>query len=277
MILFPNCKINLGLHVVRKRSDGYHDIETIFYPLPVTDVLEIIVRKEPGGPSIHLTTSGIPINGRPISNLCVKAYKMLQKDFPLLPSILIHLHKVIPSGAGLGGGSSDAAATLQLLNKIGDLKLSDIKLMEYALELGSDCPFFIVNKPCYATGQGEKLEEFPIDLTEYKIMIVNPGIHVDTGKAFSSIKPAVPVQSIKDFISRPISEWKENLVNDFEKVVFNFYPEIETIKKELYHLGATYVSMSGSGSTVYGIFKKEKEIVHSFPDHYFIRISNSSL
>ncbi len=272
MIVFPNCKINLGLHILRKRNDGYHDIETVFFPVAVSDILEIVERKQRGA-TVHLTTSGIPVNGKPKNNLCVKAYKLLQKDFPSLPSVLIHLHKVIPSGAGLGGGSSDAAYTLLQLNQLGNLGLSQEKLIEYALQLGSDCPFFIINKPSYGTGQGEILEEFPVDLSGYKILLVNPGIHVDTGKAFSSIKPAIPDVSVKVVLKSPVTEWKDNLFNDFETVVFPKYNEIAAIKKELYTLGAVYASMSGSGSTVYGIFEINKKIDHHFPTGYFVRES----
>jgi len=273
MILFPNCKINLGLHILRKRSDGFHDIETIFYPFPLADALEIIPSSKDGDLSIHLTTSGIPVAGNSESNLCVKAYNLLKRNYPQLLSVSIHLHKVIPSGAGLGGGSSNAAFTIKALNEIGQLNLSKERMAEYALKLGSDCPFFLINKPCFATGQGEQLEEYPIDLSEFNIMIVNPGIHVDTGKAFADITPAIASTSLKEIISQPIANWKNQLTNDFENSVFETYKEIAEIKTELYNLGAIYASMSGSGSTVYGIFEKDKTIAHSFPAHYFIKTS----
>lgn len=273
MILFPNCKINLGLHILRKRSDGYHDIETLFYPFALTDAVEIIPVNNADNSSIQLTTSGNPVQGTVESNLCVKAYNLLKKDYPQLPPVSIHLHKVIPSGAGLGGGSSDAAFMLKALNEVGQLKLPKEKLAEYALQLGSDCPFFLINKPCYATGQGEQLEEYPVDLSQYNIIVVNPGIHVDTGKAFSNITPVIPSISLKGIINQPIATWKDQLINDFENSVFETYKEIAKIKKELYSLGAIYASMSGSGSTVYGIFEKDKEIAHSFPAHYFIKTS----
>ena len=273
MILFPNCKINLGLHILRKRSDGYHDIETFFYPFTLTDALEIIPGNKEGDSSIHLTTSGISVQGNIESNLCVKAYNLLKKDYPQFPPISIHLHKVIPSGAGLGGGSADAAFTIKALNEIGQLNLSKEKMAAYALQLGSDCPFFLINKPCYATGQGEKLEENPVNLSDYNIMIVNPGIHIDTGKAFSNITPAIPSTSLKEIINQPIASWKNQLTNDFEKVVLAEHKEIADIKTALYNLGSIYASMSGSGSTVYGIFEKDKIIAHSFPAHYFIKTS----
>ncbi len=273
MILFPNCKINLGLHILRKRSDGYHDIETFFYPFALTDALEIIPTTKVNNSSIHFTTSGIAVQGSVESNFCVKAYNLLKKDYPQLPPVSAHLHKVIPSGAGLGGGSSDAAFTIKALNEIGQLNLSKEKMATYALQLGSDCPFFLINKPCYATGQGEQLEEYSIDLSEYNIIIVNPGIHVDTGKAFSNITPAIPSTSLKEIINQPIASWKNQLTNDFENSVFDIYKEIAEIKTELYNLGAIYASMSGSGSTVYGIFEKDKTIALSFPAHYFIKTS----
>ncbi len=271
MIVFPNCKINLGLHILRKRNDGYHDLETFFYPVTITDALEGISVTKTGSSTLHFSSSGIKIDENSQSNLCVKAYKLLQNDFPSLPSILLHLHKVIPLGAGLGGGSADAAFTLKLLNHLGNLQLSDEKLHTYALQLGSDCPFFILNKPCFATGRGEALTEYLIDLSLYKIIIVNPGIHVDTGKAFSCIQPAIPAQSIKEIIQLPLTAWKDHLTNDFEKVVFDMHTEIGAIKKKLYELGAIYASMSGSGSTVYGIFEKDLMFDHLFPPHYFVK------
>ena len=186
----------------------------------------------------------------------------------------MHLHKSIPLGAGLGGGSADAAFTLQLLNEKFELNLTAQQLMEYAAELGSDCPFFILNKPCFATGRGELLEEINIDLTAYKFIIVNPGIHINTGDAFVKLKPAIPPQSIKNIITTPVKNWKNELFNDFEKVVFKQYREIADIKDTLYKAGATYASMSGSGSTVYAIFQKDKKITLPFPDHYFIKELN---
>lgn len=270
MIVFPNCKINLGLNILRKRTDGYHDLETIFYPLPFSDALEIIENKN-SRDQFPFTSSGLPVPGKPASNLCVKAYRLLKKDFPSLSSVHIHLHKVIPSGAGLGGGSSDAAFTLKLLNRQFHLLLSDEQLMEYGAQLGSDCPFFILNKPCFAKGRGEILRPISLDLSDYKFVIVNPGIHVDTGKAFLHIHPGIPSQSLEEVITLPPERWKDELHNDFEKVIFPLHREIVDIKDELYHQGAVYASMSGSGSTVYGLFKKDKKITPAFPPHYFFR------
>lgn len=272
MIVFPNCKINLGLNILRKRSDGYHDLETVFYPVPLTDILEIIEYKHTEQSSkMPFTTSGFSLPEMPASNICVKAYKLLKKDFPKLPFIQMHLHKSVPLGAGLGGGSADAAFTLKLLNEKFNLNLSTQQLMDYAAELGSDCPFFILNKPCFATGRGELLEEINSDFTGYKFVIVNPGIHINTGDTFVKLKPAIPEKSIKDIIATPVENWKHELFNDFEKTVFKQHREIADIKDSLYNAGAIYASMSGSGSTVYGIFPGEKEFTFIFPDHYFVR------
>lgn len=272
MIAFPNSKINLGLSVLHKRGDGYHDLETIFYPLPLTDALEIIEdRKSSKNPLPHFTSSGLPIAGNPDSNLCVKAYRLLKKDFPHLPSLQIHLHKVIPSGAGLGGGSADAAFTLKLINILGKLGLTDTKMMQYASELGSDCPFFIFNKPCFAKGRGEVLEEITLDLSKYRIVIVNPEIHVDTGRAFLDIRPAKTTRSLKEIIKGPVERWKDELFNDFEKVIFPQHRRIVDIKDQLYKKGALFASMSGSGSTVFGIFTPGKELQFDFPGDYFIK------
>ncbi|MEJ0106037.1 MAG: 4-(cytidine 5'-diphospho)-2-C-methyl-D-erythritol kinase [Bacteroidota bacterium] len=270
MIVFPNCKINLGLNITRKRSDGYHTIETVFIPLTLKDVLEIIHANESREP-VQYSGSGLTVAGETENNLCIKAYHLLKKDFPQLPPLKLHLHKTIPAGAGLGGGSADGAFTLQLLNKKFDLGLSAEQLIGYALQLGSDCPFFIYNKPCFATGRGEIIEPVNADLSAYKFLLVHPGIHINTGIAFSKLTPAVPSISIKEIIQQPIITWKALLKNDFEEPVFKDYPEIKKIKDSLYESGAIYASMSGSGSTVYGIFEKKHDISHSFPQHYFTR------
>lgn len=272
MIVFPNCKINLGLNILRKRSDGYHELETIFYPIPFTDILEITEYREPERSSfIPFTISGLAVRGDASSNLCMKAYKMLKKAFPRLPHIQMHLHKVIPAGAGLGGGSANGAFVLKLLNEKFGLGLTIQQLLKYADELGSDCPFFIINKPCFAAGRGELLEEIKLDLSAYKLIIVNPGIHLDTGRAFLNISPVIPEKSVKEIISSPIEKWKDELQNDFEKVIFKQHREIVDIKNNLYRAGAIYASMSGSGSTVYGIFGKDKEVELSFPANYFVK------
>ena len=266
MILFPNCKINLGLNIVKKRDDGYHDIETVFFPVHLKDSLEIIEKEK-----FEFSTSGFSIEGEQDKNLCIKAYDLLKKDFPQLPAVQMHLHKAIPMGAGLGGGSADGAFTLKLLNKKFDLSLSEKHLINYSLKLGSDCPFFILNKPCFATSRGEILERTKLDLSAYKFLVVKPPIHISTAWAFSTIKPNQPVKSIKQIIQQSISTWKAELINDFEKPVFTKYPEIKNIKDKLYDAGAIYASMSGSGSAVYGIFKKENNISISFANNYFVK------
>ena len=270
MIVFPNCKINLGLYILRKRADGFHDLETVFYPLPLQDALEIIQNPSPAAP-VEFTTSGLVIDSSMEANICVRAYRLLKNDFPDLPSIKMHLHKVLPAGAGLGGGSSDGAFTLRLLNKRFDLGLNEEQLIKYALQLGSDCPFFIRNKPCLATGRGENLEEIGIDLSSYKIVLINPGVHIPTGHAFSKCIPSDQRTGIRETVNRPVEEWKNGLKNDFEETVFAQYPEIKIIKERLYDLGATYASMSGSGSSVYGIFEKNTPLKTGFPAHYFVK------
>ena len=265
MIAFPNCKINLGVNIIRKREDGFHDLETIFLPVPFTDVLEII-----SSDKTELTVTGLPVNAT--ENLCIKAYNLLQQKFPELPPVKMHLHKVVPMGAGLGGGSSDASFILNMLTEKFELNINPEELRDIALQLGSDCPFFLINKPCFATGRGEILEPLDLDLTNYKILIINPGIHIDTTWAFSKIIPEERKKSIKEIIAQPIETWKEELQNDFEIPVFAEYPEIEKLKNDLYELGATYASLSGSGSSVFGLFKKEINIDNSNWNNYFYKI-----
>ena len=272
MIVFPNCKINLGLHILRKRADEYHDLETVFYPVRFTDILELIPDRSTNDQPVTYSQSGLEIQGNPLDNLCVKAYQLLKKDYPALPPVKMHLHKVIPTGAGLGGGSADAAFSLQLLNDYFKLELSTDQLLHYALSLGSDCPFFILNKPAYATGRGELLKPVSVDLTGYTLVIINPGIHVPTAKAFAGIRPALPEKSLKEIFAQPVSSWAEELVNDFEKPIFYQYPEIAAIKDELYRAGAVYASMSGSGSTVYGLFTDGKPLILNLPPDYFIKV-----
>jgi len=253
MVFFPNCKINLGLKILRKREDGYHDLETVFYPLAVKDVLEVI-RTE--SPSLTFTATGIPIPGGAGGNLVLKAYDLLKKDFPQLPPVNIYLHKHIPIGAGLGGGSSDGATMLRLLNVRFHLQLTEDELLEYAALLGSDCPFFILNKPCAAGGRGEKLVPIELDLSGYSFVIVHPGIHISTPWAFSQCVPATGGKSLAAIIRQPVDTWAEELVNNFEKPVLSSYPELSLIKEQLYSRGALYAAMTGSGSSFFGIFEK---------------------
>ena len=267
MILFPNSKINIGLHIIRKRSDGYHDLESLFYPIPLKDVIEIF-------PSNHfqLKISGLTIPGDERHNLCVRAYQLLKKVFPEIPSVSIYLHKNIPLGSGLGGGSSDGAFMLTLLNDAFQLNLSAEQLLEYATQLGSDCPFFILNKPSFVRGRGELLEPFPVNLSDYSIALINPGIHINTEWAFSKVKPHQPKKSLKEIIKQPLTSWPSELVNDFEEPVFKEYPALKNIKQELYDSGALYASMTGSGSSLYGIFNKNVIPSFSFEPNFRIDI-----
>lgn len=269
MVAFPNCKINIGLRVTGKRNDGFHNIETVFIPVHLRDAIEIIETKS--SKEISYTQTGLSIPGNYADDLCMKAYLLIKKDFPKLPAIKMHLHKTIPMGAGLGGGSADAAFVLKLLNTTFELQLSTGQLISYALELGSDCPFFIINRPCYATGRGEILEEITINLSAYKILLINPGIHINTGWAFSNITPVIKSTSLKDLIAKPIESWQDTIFNNFEKPVFKAHPEIAGIKKELLSNHAIYASMSGSGSSVFGIFEKKSTAELKFPTHYFCK------
>jgi 4-diphosphocytidyl-2-C-methyl-D-erythritol kinase len=263
MIVFPHSKINLGLHVVRKREDGFHDIETLFYPVFWKDILEV---NEGIKDDFDMEISGLTISGDLNSNLIYKAWKLIKAEYSL-PPIQVHLHKILPMGAGLGGGSSDAAFMLKLLNLKFNLGISTEKLRKYAAQLGSDCPFFVESKPCLATGRGEILTPISIDLSNYQIVIVMPkNISVGTAEAYSWVKPQQPKLSISDIIHLPIEEWKNNLINDFEAPVIEHYPRIGEIKNELYESGANYASMSGSGAAVFGIFDKGISLDLDFED-----------
>jgi 4-diphosphocytidyl-2-C-methyl-D-erythritol kinase len=258
MVAFPHCKINLGLHVISKREDGYHSIETCFYPVPWTDILEIIPSTE-----FAFTSSGSVIPGKEVDNLCVKAYQLLRTQYNIEP-VKIHLHKVLPTGAGLGGGSADAAFTLRLLNAVFDLKLTPQQLIELASQIGSDCAFFVEDKPMLGSGRGEQLSAVQLSLKGYYLVLIKPDIHVSTAEAYAGVKLQPPVHSVSEVLSRPVSEWKDYLVNDFEKSVFKKYPSIEAVKQELYSQGAVYASMSGSGSSVFGIFQSKTELSSRF-------------
>jgi 4-diphosphocytidyl-2-C-methyl-D-erythritol kinase len=260
LVLFPNCKINLGLRVTGKRADSYHDLETIFYPVPLRDAAEITTYPaKKADEAFELTITGIEIPGGVSSNLCTRAWQLIKKDFPDIPAVRMHLHKAIPVGGGLGGGSSDGAFTLILLNEELKLKLTTEKLLAYALQLGSDCPFFILNRPCYATGRGEIMEEVSIELSDHYFVIVNAGIHISTAEAFSSVVPSIKQPPLKEIIGQPISSWKDTLVNQFEEEAFTRHPELKKIKEQLYESGAAYASMTGTGSTIYGIFHNSKK------------------
>ena len=249
MITFPPCKINLGLNVIRKRHDGYHDIETCFYPVPWTDVLEIL-------PAGHLSfiATGNAIEGSENDNLCLRAFRLLQEEYSI-PPVFIHLHKTIPMGAGLGGGSSDAAYTLRMLNAIFKLQLSTEVLRNLAARLGSDCAFFIDESPMIGKGRGEQLTPCEISLKEKFLLIVKPDVSVSTAQAYAGVIPLEPEEAILSILQQPLSVWKDKLENDFEISVFNQFPVIGDIKKKMIALGAAYASMSGSGSAVFGIFE----------------------
>lgn len=259
MVTFPNSKINLGLYIINKREDGFHNLETVFLPLAFTDVLEL-VKTENAEQPCALTVYGLPVEGDVENNLCVKAYYLLKKDFPQITSVHIHLLKNIFMGAGLGGGSADAAFTLKTLNDIFHLQLTDEALMNYALQLGSDCPFFILNKPCFATSRGENLSPVNLNFSGYKVLLVNPSIHINTGWAFKQIQPQKPASSLQESIQQPIENWKHLITNDFEGPVCKQHPVIQQIKNLLYINGSVYASMTGSGSTVYGLFPASVEI-----------------
>jgi 4-diphosphocytidyl-2-C-methyl-D-erythritol kinase len=268
MIVFPNCKINIGLYVVGKRPDGYHNIETIFYPIPITDALEVLTDGAVGANGVNFAVSGQHIPGPWQQNLCVKAYELLKADFETkMPPVQVHLHKHIPMGAGLGGGSSNGAHMLLLLNSLYGLGLDQQALKTYALQLGSDCPFFIENTPCLGSGRGEVLQPVDLNLRGYHLVLINPGIHVSTAAAFAGIVPGQPAQSLHNMWQLPVEDWRSAIQNQFEASVFALHPEIENIKQRLYDLGAVYASMSGSGSTVYGLFKQPVEL--DFATGYF--------
>lgn len=261
MVSFPPSKINLGLHVLRKRADGYHDLETCFYPVPWTDVLEIIPAD-----SLSFTSSGTAVPGRKDDNLCLKAYRLLAAEFDL-PPVSIHLHKIISTGAGLGGGSADAAYTLRLLNDIFSLNLSPEKLIPYAAQLGSDCAFFVQDKPKLGTGRGEILHDTTVSLRGKFLVLLKPDVHVSTAEAYAGIVPSTPAVSLREILeNNGPGGWRSLLKNDFEESVFRKYPVVAALKEDLYQAGALYASMSGSGAAVFGIFEKEKDI--SFPEKH---------
>lgn len=264
MICFPNAKINLGLNIVSKRSDGYHNLETIFYPINIKDALEIIPSK--ANKDIFRQT-GLQVDGGAENNLVMKALNLM-KQYYTIPNLEIELLKKIPFGAGIGGGSADAAFMLKLINDTFSLGASFDDLAKLAAQLGADCPFFIYNKPLFASGIGEVFEEVNLSLKGYYITLVKSDIHVSTKDAFSLILPTQPELSLKEIANKPISEWKDIMINDFESSIFPQYPTIADIKNRLYDLGAVYASMSGSGSSVYAISEAELDLDTAFEDCY---------
>jgi|SRR6185437_1010148 len=254
MIIFPNAKINIGLNVISRRPDGYHNLETIFYPVKINDALEIIETDE-----LSFQSSGLEIPGRVEDNLCIKGYHLLKKDFDI-PPVKIHLHKHIPIGAGLGGGSADAAFFIRLVNQYFSLGLTDVQMTGYARQLGADCAFFIQNKPLFAFDKGDEFESIKLDLSNYKIVVVMPPVHVSTAEAYGGVKPAPVQHSLMELIYKPVGEWKHYIKNDFEASVFKNHPAIRGVKAALYEAGAIYASLSGSGASVFGIFDKTPDL-----------------
>ncbi|HEY1010458.1 MAG: 4-(cytidine 5'-diphospho)-2-C-methyl-D-erythritol kinase [Daejeonella sp.] len=249
MIVFPNAKINIGLNIVGKRADGYHDLETIFYPIGIKDALEVVEANE-----LSFQSTGLDIPGAPDRNICLKAYRMLSLDFKI-PPLKIHLHKNIPIGAGIGGGSADASFLIKLLNEKFNLGLNRERMEAYASALGADCAFFIKNQPVFASGRGDRFEEIELDLSKYFIALVMPDLHISTFEAFGGVRPRKPGVSLKELVKENPVLWKDSVINDFEQGIISQHPEIGYLKHLLYESGAIYASMSGSGSSVYGIFK----------------------
>jgi 4-diphosphocytidyl-2-C-methyl-D-erythritol kinase len=254
MIVFPNAKINIGINITSRRPDGYHNIETIFYPLPIYDALEAIPGKE-----LTFQSSGLEIPGSADDNLCIKGYHLIKKDYDI-PPLNIHLLKHIPIGAGLGGGSANAAFFIKLVNNLFNLKLTTDHMLDYARQLGADCAFFIENKPLFAFEKGDQFESIRLDLSKYKIILVMPPVHVSTGEAYRGVKPAPVKDSLYELIAEPIQEWKYFIKNDFEESVFKNHPVIRGVKAALYDAGALYASMSGSGASVFGIFNDKPDL-----------------
>ena len=254
MILFPNAKINIGLNILSRREDGFHNLETIFYPLAIRDALEVVEADQ-----MKFTSSGLEIPGDAMDNLCLKAYYLLSKDYKL-PPVHIHLHKNIPIGAGLGGGSADASFFIKLINQKFELRMDTLQMEAYASKLGSDCAFFIQNKPAIAVDKGDQLQTIDLDLSSYFIMLVMPQVQVSTSDAYRGVRPATMASSLADLVKLPVEAWRVAIKNDFEPSVFLQYPIISEIKSKLYSAGALYACMSGSGSSVFGIFEKELKL-----------------
>lgn len=272
MLIFPCCKINLGLNVTERRPDGYHNLETVFYPIPLTDALEVVPLEASVGVPYRLTQYGTAIEGPAEKNLVVRAYLMLAADFQL-PPVDIYLYKHIPSGAGLGGGSADAAFMLCLLNEMFGLQLSEERLISYASRLGADCAFFVHRRPTFATGIGDIFTSIDLDLKGWQIVIVKPDIFVSTPEAFRGITPQRPQRSLLDIVKEPVETWRLSMLNDFEESIFPHHPRIAAIKQQLYDSGAVYAAMSGSGSSVYGLYEEGSPVPkeQDFPEDFYFR------
>jgi 4-diphosphocytidyl-2-C-methyl-D-erythritol kinase len=267
LVVFPNAKINIGLRIGGKRPDGYHNLQTVFYPIALRDALEILPHH--GGERDIFTQTGILPDVAEENNLVIKAVRLLRGAGYQIPPLQIHLHKTIPMGAGLGGGSADAAFTLTLLNRLFHLNITEEQLAAYALQLGSDCPFFIFNHPAAATGRGEQLKPLSIPLKNYKIVLVLPGLHISTAKAFKALKQ-YSSDHPANYMHLPVEEWKQCVVNDFEELAITVHPELKTIKEALYAAGAVYAAMTGTGSSFYGIFPALPPTLPELPGHYSI-------
>ena len=254
MLSFPNAKLNLGLYVTARRPDGYHELETVFLPLPWADVLEVLPAPK-GQVAADLTLTGRPIPGDVATNLCIKAYELLKADFPALPAAQLHLHKIVPIGAGLGGGSADAAFALRAISAVFGLKLATGQLEDYARRLGADCAFFIQNTPRLARGKGDVFEPIELSLSGTACVVVYPGLHISTAQAFAGIVPHAPAHPLRAALARPLRTWRATVSNDFEASLAPAYPVLAAIKQQLYDAGAAYASLSGSGSAVYGLFE----------------------
>jgi 4-diphosphocytidyl-2-C-methyl-D-erythritol kinase len=253
MVVFPNAKINLGLNILRKRPDGYHDISTVFYPIGLSDILEITKQEKPG---VEWVNTGLEIDCPAEKNLAVKAYNLLHKEFDL-PGVIMQLHKIIPFGAGLGGGSADAAFALTALNSFFELNISTEKLAVMAATLGSDCAFFVYNRPCKASGRGEILEPVDLSLKGKYLLLIKPDVYVSTAQAYAGVTPRIPLVLPEEAISQPVEKWKDLLINDFEESVFRQFSQLGELRDKLYAVGAFYAAMSGSGSSIFGLFDSE--------------------
>lgn len=271
MIVFPQAKINLGLNILGKRSDGFHDLQSVFISVNLKDVLEVIVDPKLAFGEIELTTSGIPIPGNSDSNLILKAARFYH-ELVSLPGIRVHLHKNIPMGAGMGGGSSNGAWMLRVLNQLMDNALGSNQLLELASQLGSDCPFFMFDSPCFVTGRGEVLEPISLNLKGLHLVLINPGIHISTAEAFRMITPQPNSTNLKEVVNMSINDWKFLLKNDFEIPACVLYPEIKSALDVLNGAGAIYSAMTGSGSTVYGLFS-EQPVLIDCPKEWFVNES----
>lgn len=261
MIVYPNAKINIGLNVVEKRPDGYHNLETVFYPINLQDILDIQeIESDVPASGYRLKVTGTVLDGSPEDNLVVRAFKLLKQDYDL-PPVSLGLYKHIPTGAGLGGGSSDAAFTIKTLNDRFKLGLTVEQMEAYCVRLGADCAFFIQNKPVFATGIGNVFHPIEMNLQYKQLVLVKPDIFVSTKDAYAKVKVQHPERQLPELLAQPIETWKDTVMNDFEPSVFSKYPEIAAIKDKMYDLGALYASMSGSGSSVFGIFDEPVENV----------------